>query len=428
VTRHQGAPILSGFTRCVVLPVVLLAASCDKSGPAGGPISADEATLLRSLCLDIKLPPSPGNKFADNEGAATLGHAFFFDRRISANGKVACATCHDPNKHFTDGLPLAKGVGETPRNAPTIVGAAWLPFVFWDGRKDSLWSQALGPVESKIEHGFSRNGVAHLIAAHYRGPYEALFGELPELNETERFPAHARPVANESRHVHNVAWQTMTLADQHAINTVYANFGKALEAYERKVVPAKAAFDTFACGLQPGAASTGHKLLSDDAVAGARAFVGAAGCVNCHNGPLLTDKGFHNLGLPGREGVSGVDVGRTLGAQRVKDDTFSCGGTYSDTTECDELRFLNPRFEDFIGAFKTPSLRNVAETAPYMHAGQLKTLQDVLRHYKELPGKANIGHRDLVLRQIDADVNSDHIIAFLNALTGKLVEDKWLKP
>ena len=168
--------------------------------------------------------------------------------------------------------------------------------------------------------------------------------------------------------------------------------------------------------------------MSDQAIKGLRSFIGDAGCVNCHNGPLLTDKGFHNLGLPGLQGVSGVDVGRTMGASKVKKDQFSCGGKFSSQTDCAELTYLNPRFDDFLGAFKTPTLRNIAKTAPYMHAGQLKTLQDVLKHYKELPGKARIGHRDLILKQINKDVDSDAIIAFLDTLTGPLPDKQWLSP
>ena len=416
-----------------LLVCTVLCCGCGKTPIADTPITAAESELIRSLCLDESAfatpPPSPGNKHADDLRAAELGRKLFFDKRMSANGEVACATCHDPRKFFTDGLDRAQGIGKTPRSAPTIVGGPWLPFVFWDGRKDSLWSQALGPIEADIEHGFSRTGVAHHLKTHYKSEYEAIFGPLPTLQDKARFPSHARPVDDDSGHAHNKAWAAMSAADQLAINTVFANFGKAVEAYERKILPRAAPFDAFACSVKSGAAPK-HPKVSDAAIRGLRAFIGPAGCVNCHNGPMLTDEGFHNLGLPGVPGVSGVDVGRTLGAGKVKADPFSCGGTFSDAEDCDELTYLNPRFEDFVGAFKTPTLRNVATTAPYMHAGQLKTLPDVLKHYKELPGKARIGHRDLVLRQIDPDVSAEDIIAFLKTLTGPLRserEDHWLK-
>lgn len=425
-------PLQGAHARLIVVAIVTLTllVGCTKA-PDSGPISAAEARLIRSLCLNVTLPPSPGNRVADDANAAKLGRALFFDKRLSANGQVACSTCHDPAKYFTDGRATAKGIADTPRGAPSIVGSQWLPFVFWDGRKDSLWSQALGPIEADVEHGFSRVAVARHLATHHRAAYEALFEPLPtasDFADFTRFPRQARPVDDESRHAHNVEWNKMSTADQATVNTIFANFGKVLEAYERKLLPRKAPFDRFACDLQSGAAATGHKSLSDTAVAGLRAFVGGAGCVNCHNGPLLTDKGFHNLGLPKKPGQSGVDVGRTMGAGRVKIDPFRCGTAFSDSQDCEELKFLNPRFEDFVGAFKTPSLRNVAQTAPYMHAGHLKTLKDVVKHYKELPGKAEIGHRDLVLKQVDADVDTDALVAFLQTLTGPPPEEQWRKP
>lgn len=417
-----------GFVAAISVFALLLGSGCGRSPDLKRPWSAEEARLLRSLCLDTKLPASPGNRFADNVAAAELGKKLFFDSRLSASGKINCASCHDPKQWFTDGRGLAVGKEQTARGAPSIIGSQWLPFVYWDGRKDSLWSQALGPIEADKEHGFSRVGVAHVLARHYREDYEAIFGALPPMSDSQRFPSQARPVEDDSTHPHQQAWQKMSTADREAVNRVFAHFGKAIEAYERKLLPRRAAFDKFACEVSVGDPATHHAALSADALAGARQFIGVGGCVNCHNGPLLTDKGFHNLGLAGVAGRSGVDVGRTLGAAKVKKDPFSCGGRYSDDRDCEELRFLNPRFDDFLGAFKTPTLRNVEKTAPYMHAGQHKTLLDVVNHYKELPGKPRIGHRDLVLKKIDPSVDPHKIVAFLKTLTGPLPDTRWLEP
>src|SRR5690606_15553813 len=98
------------------------------------------------------LPPDPSNRYGDDPRAAALGHQLFFDTRLSANGKVSCATCHDPGRDFQDGLPLAVGVGTNTRRTMPIAGTAYSPWMFWDGRKDSQWSQALGPLESPVEH------------------------------------------------------------------------------------------------------------------------------------------------------------------------------------------------------------------------------------------------------------------------------------
>ena len=219
----------------------------------------------------------------------------------------------------------------------------------------------------------------------------------------------------------------MADADRMAVNAVLANFGKAIEAYERKLVPREAPFDRYARKFLAGD-PTAAQEISPAAQRGLRDFIGRAQCVNCHNGPLFTDRGFHNLGLPRIPGQTGVDVGRSLGAQSVKADDFRCGSVFSDTQRCEELRFLNPRFEDFLGAFKTPTLRNVARTAPYMHNGQFATLNDVLAFYRTLPEAAQVGHRELVLTLLDPAVSQTDLLAFLETLTGPLPDGQWLHP
>ncbi|MEY3013657.1 MAG: hypothetical protein RIT45_2392 [Pseudomonadota bacterium] len=414
----------------LLLLVALWAAGCGRTEDTlpPGQWTPEERVLLRSLTPIPAPPPSPGNRFADDPDAAALGQALFYDQRLSSNGQVACANCHQPQRYFADGLPLAKGVGTTGRHAPTVLGAAHLPFVFWDGRKDSLWSQSHGPLESEVEHDIARTDVVRVVYRHHRAAYEALFGGLPDLGDEARFPLRARPVDGLPNEPASMAWASMTAEDRAAIDLAFANIGKAIEAYERRLQPQPAPFDRYVAALESGDASGGGHL-DDAALRGLRAFIGIGGCVNCHNGPLLTDKGFHNLGLPRNPQQSGLDVGRTLGAKLVKEDPFSCGGSYSDSRQCDELRFLNPRFEDFLGAFKTPTLRNVAETAPYMHDGRLATLEAVVTFYKERPGKAEIGHRDLVLDQIDPSrVATADLVAFLRSLTGPLPAAELLGP
>ena len=414
--------------RGLILSLLVIAACASHARPdPARPWTPAERAILGSLTPLTAPPPSPGNRVAENPVAVNFGQALFFDTGLSANGKVACATCHQPERWFTDGLPLAKGVGQAGRNAPTLLGTQWLPYLFHDGRKDSLWAQALGPLEADVEHGYDRLALAHRVAKHYRQPYETLFGPLPPLDDLARFPPHGRPVPFASNHPHHVAWMAMADADRQAVNVVLANCGKAIEAYERKLLPRDAPFDRYVKKLladDPGAAQE----ISVPAQRGLRDFIGRAQCVNCHNGPLLTDRGFHNLGLPRTPGQTGVDVGRALGAQSVKADDFRCGSVYSDTQNCQELRFLNPRFEDFMGAFRTPTLRNVARTAPYMHTGQFATLNDVLAFYRTLPGAAQVGHRELVLTLLDPDVSADDLVAFLETLTGALPDAQWLKP
>lgn len=426
---NHATPRRASIAAAAVLAAIGALSACRAADDA--PWTAAELRQIHSLSPIPPPPPSPGNRFADDERAARLGHRLFFDQRLSRNGQVACATCHKPELYFTDGLVQAKGVGRTTRNTPTAIGVAWWPFLFLDGRKDSAWAQALGPLEAEAEHGLDRLAVAHLVAEHYRGAYEEIFGALPPLADRRRFPAHARPVELDRQHPHAQAWAAMLPDDQTAVNAVFANVGKALEAYERKLLPQPAPFDRYAAALKAGDPLGGGHL---DAAArrGLRAFVGKAGCVDCHNGPLLTDKGFHNLGVPQAKDAEGalllgVDAGRGRGAGQVKGDPFRCGEAYSDAKDCRELKHLNPLFEDFLGAFKTPSLRNVERTAPYMHAGQFASLEEVLRFYRTLPGQPRAGHRELTLRRLGGGVDDGDLLAFLRSLSGPLPPGPWAR-
>jgi hypothetical protein len=157
-----------------------------------------------------RLQKAPSNLVADNPLAAALGKALFFDARFSANGAVSCASCHKPDRQFQDDLRLARGIAQAGRRTMSLAGTAFHPFLFWDGRKDSLWSQAPGPLENPAEHGADRTMIARLIAANYRADYETLFGTLPDFGE---FPAHATPTGSPET---IKAWMTLTAEQQRA--------------------------------------------------------------------------------------------------------------------------------------------------------------------------------------------------------------------
>ena len=193
------------------------------------------------------LPDDPSNRYADDPAAASLGESIFFDAQFSVNGEVSCSSCHQPELAFTDGLPRGRGIGETPRSTMSVLGAAYAPFLFWDGRKDSLWAQALGPLENALEHGGNRGMYAHVIADHYRGEYEAIFGPLPDLSDAERFPLSAGPVDDPQA---RASWNAMTPADRDAVTAIYVNMGKAIEAYERGLLPTDSRFDRFVEGAR----------------------------------------------------------------------------------------------------------------------------------------------------------------------------------
>ncbi len=373
---------------------------------------ADRATLA-SLVLDAgEAPPAdPTNRVADDPRAAALGRRLFFDARLSADGKVACATCHDPAREFQDGTPLAKGVGTTDRRTMPVASTAHGSWMFWDGRKDSQWAQALGPWESPVEHGGSRAQYVHVVAADYKAEYEAVFGRLPDLSLV---PRRAGPVADPAA---RAAWERMPAAERDRVTQVYVNMGKAVAAYERLIAYGPSRFDRYARAVaETGRAPEG--VLTADEEAGLRLFVGKARCTSCHTGPLLSDFAFHNTGVPRAAGLPD-DAGRLAGAAKVKGDEFNCRSRWSDApAECAELEFLADTGRAIVRAFKTPSLRNVALRSPYMHAGQFRSLDEVLDHYDRAPA-APAGTSELKPLHLTAQERRQ-LIAFLGSLSAPL--------
>ncbi|UCG24913.1 MAG: cytochrome-c peroxidase [Chloroflexota bacterium] len=410
------------------------AAATETAGFAGW--SEAEMATLESLWLGSLPPlaPDPSNAVGDDPRAAALGQRIFFDTRFSAggnnaDGSIACATCHVPTNNFTDSLPRSQALGTTPRHTPTIVGAAYYPWFFWDGRRDSQWAQVLGPLEAALEHGGSRTQYAHLIHddPEYRADYEAIFGPMPDLSDGQRFPAEAGPVDDPQL---AAAWEGMDPADRQVINQVFANIGKAVAAYERQIMPGASEFDAYVAALLERDEAAMAASLSADEVAGLRLFVGRGNCTQCHNGPLFTNMGFHSIGMPDAEGQP-PDVGRFAGVQLALDNEFNCLGQYSDAEpeECEELRFAKTMSPELMAAFKVPTLRNVAQTAPYMHAGQFATLEEVLDHYNQAPsGLGPTAHTDLAPLGLTA-IEMDQLEAFLGSLTAPLdVEPALLAP
>ncbi len=400
----------------IVAATVITAAASDILQLTGPRWSREQREMLRSLSLASlgPVPGDPSNRYADDTAAARLGERLFFDTRLSGNGKVSCATCHVPSRGFQDGTPLAHGAGTTARRTMPVAGTAYSPWMFWDGRTDSQWAQALGPLESAVEHDGDRTQYAHIIAAHYRDQYEAVFGRLPGL---DGLPAHAGPVADSTR---AAAWRRISASGQDDITRVYANIGKAIAAYERRIGFTPSRFDRYVETELAGRQHTSADTLSPDEEAGLRLFIGKANCSTCHNGPLFTDNHFHNTGVPASAAVVAVDSGRAVGARQAVASEFNCTSRYSDSKpeDCDELRFAVTEGEELVRAYKTPSLRDIAGRAPYMHAGQLATLTDVVAHYDRAPA-APFGHSELKPLRL-SDAERRQIEAFLRTLSSPL--------
>lgn len=372
-----------------------------------------ELAALRSLWIESLPPlaPDPSNRYSDEPAAAALGEKLFFDPRFSSNGQVSCATCHLPQLDFQDGKRLSTGVGVTNRRAMPIAGTAYSPWFFWDGRKDSQWAQALGPLESAVEHGGNRTQYVHLVAQYYQADYEAIFGSLPDLST---LPASAGPVEDATA---RRAWERLSNEERERVNRIYANLGKTIAAYERQIMPSPSRFDAYVAAVINDDKETMAATLTPDEVAGLRLFIGKANCLQCHNGPLFTDNHFHNTGVPvAAEGTE--DTGRALGAQQVLADEFNCLSPYSDAgpDDCAELRFMVAEGHELERQFKAPSLRDVAERAPFMHAGQFTTLTEVVEHYNTAPA-APAGHSEVQSLQLSAQERRQ-LEAFLHTLSG----------
>ena len=231
-------------------------------------------------------------------------------------------------------------------------------------------------------------------------------------------PANAGPVADSAR---AAAWKTIAPARRREISRVYANIGKAIAAYERRIGFAPSRFDRYVDAELAGRTHTAESSLSADEEAGLRLFIGKGNCVSCHNGSLLTDNHFHNTGVPLPATALPPDSGRTAGVRHALEAEFSCTGEYSDAKpeECEELRFAVAEGEELVRAYKTPSLRNVAERSPYMHAGQIATLDEVVAHYNDAP-KAPFGHSEL--RKLELSRKElEQLVLFLRTLSGPVM-------
>jgi cytochrome c peroxidase len=310
---------------------------------AAAPV-ASNGPSLDQLKSEYKRPnaiPFPAND-PYSDAKAALGQILFFDPRLSINGTMSCATCHNPALNWQDGLKVGVGHDEKqlPRATPTILDLAWADLLMWDGRKNSLEDQASGPVSTPAEMGGALDTAVSRVSAvpAYRRAFKAAFG-----------------------------------TDE----VTFARMAQAIATFERTEVSNKSPFDRWIDGDETA--------ISDAAKRGFVLFNGKANCAACHSGWRLTDDGFHDIGLPS------PDLGR--------------GGQV-------------PGVPVLQHAFKTPTLRNVAERAPYMHDGSIATLHDVVVHYDtgfvQRPSLSPEMHRLGLSEQEVAD-----LVAFLETLTSR---------
>ncbi|HEX8441320.1 cytochrome-c peroxidase [Archangium sp.] len=314
--------------------------------------NAAELEQLESLHSPTRRPPlDPTNKYGDNAQAAALGDRLFDDVKLSSCGTIACRSCHDTVSGTVD-TPTALGcnANRTGRNPPTILNSGYSTWFMWDGRADRLWNQALLPLLSPIEMASSPAILRDRLTEAYAEDYRALFGKLPAEENDEQ---------------------------------LLANFGKAIAAYERTLNRNDAPFDQDV--LRFIQAAEAGKAEEDPAYLGLKTFLRKGQCIACHKGPMLSDDQFHNIGV---RDASASKAGVALAAGPMLDWVFNSSGPYSDARTGIESSRLQRLGSDLVrkgpeleGAYKTPTLRNVELTGPYMHTGEAQTLEDVIELY-----------------------------------------------
>ncbi len=380
-TTHEAAPVAGRGAKAV---------SGGGEGPHGArPLQKQEADierLVKPMAPDGGAPGGISPAFwkvivpADNaltEARVALGRKLYLDPRLSRDGTVACATCHDTSRGFTDRRGTSEGIGDKlgQRNAPTTLNAFLFDSQFWDGRATTLEDQAKLPITNPIEMGMPDDKAVMAVVAKdpdYVRMFQSAYGRAPSFDDLAR----------------------------------------AIAAFERTLVFLDAPFDRYLGG--------DLKAIDDDAKAGWVLFNGKARCVSCHqmssSSPIGTDNRFHNIGVSARHQDFEGLAKKALDAL-AKDSSKEAMDRFALQTDLSELgRFVVTRNRSEIGAFKTQQIRNVGITAPYMHDGSIATLWDVMDHYNK-GGETNPfldgGIEPLALSEKEID----QLVAFMFALT-----------
>ncbi len=331
--------------------------------------------------------PARGNRVSGNAAAIRLGYALFFEPQLSANRRLACASCHDPAKGFQDGRAVARGLVSGTRNTPGLFNVRHQRWFGWDGGHDNLWSASLRPILDPREMGGKTSRAARVLRAratldcHYR----QAFGKPPHASDPELLVNVAKAIA---------AWQETLVSPA-------TPFDEFRDALQRQDAQAAAAY--------PAAAQRGLRL-----------FLGRGQCATCHAGPLFTNGEFGDIGMPFFIKPNSVDPGRQGGIKRLLANPYNLLGAHNDDATRDNAtatKFLRPEHRNF-GEFKVPSLRNLKLTAPYMHNGSLATLRDVVRHYSELDEDRLHADGERILKPLHlSEAESADLVAFLESLS-----------
>lgn len=340
-----GRRLLTGTLAFGVAMAMPLVPIVGQGGAGNQAFAAEPVTLPTIAGLEDPNTYVPADNPLTKE-KVELGRAIFFDKRMSKDNTIACASCHMAKKGFADGMPVSTGIKglKGGRSAPVSFNRVYSKAQFWDGRAATLEDQSIGPFANPIEHGFASHD--EMVAKMKKMPgYRKLFQE--------------------------VFGGEITIQD----------VGRAVASFQRTVLSGNSAVDKYDIGGDQNA-------LNDSAKRGLELFRGKARCTRCHSGFNFTDEKFHNLGIGWDDNK--LDLGRYMETKNPED----------------------------IGAFKTPTLREIARTAPYMHDGRFKTLEEVVKFYNQ--GGVKNPHQDNTIIPLEmTDEEQQDLVAMLKSLNGE---------
>ncbi|MEH6524727.1 MAG: cytochrome c peroxidase [Sneathiella sp.] len=365
------------------------------SAAASEPVPTyDDAEISRILShgpWPPAAPADPSNKFSGDENAIKLGYQLFHDQRLSRGNVLACASCHQPDRLFMDGVPLNRGHQLLDRHTPSLANLRWANWFSWDGANDNLWAQSIRPILTPAEMDSSAE---HLKKVIVKDP-------VLSCGFAKTFNTAAMKTDSE---------KLLVLT------------GKALAAYQETLITEPSSFDHFVTALQQNDRK-GMAAYPLAAQRGLKIFIGEGRCNLCHFGPLFTNGEFADIGIPHFIGKGKVDKGRFGGIVKLNNSPYNLLGSYSDGSELDAIRtqHIKSQFRNF-GEFKVPSLRNVADTSPYMHNGSLATLEDVVDHYSELNEDRLHSEGEKILRPLNLSVlEKEDLVSFLQTLSAPIM-------
>lgn len=346
------------------------------------------AKIVRHGPWPLERRNDPSNRVSGNPSAIALGQLLFFDKRLSANGKVACSTCHDPEFGWTDQKKRAGGLARLDRNTQSLFNVFANRWFGWDGRNDSLWAHSIGPILDQKEMGATSQSVADTLR------------NDPELSSHYQ---QAFGMAAKSRDHLNLL----------------VDVAKAIAAFQETIISGRTSFDEFRDALARNDYQAAQNYPSS-AQRGAALFVGRGMCNVCHIGPRFTNEEFDDAGVPYFIGPGRVDRGRFEGIQKLRASKFNQLGRYNDAPDQAHgwaAAQVSQSHRTF-GQFKVPSLRQLTQTAPYMHNGSLETLRDVVDHYSRIDLDRIHSDGALILQPLDlTEQESRDLVAFLETLS-----------